>query len=355
MAVFVFLFSCLSIFASQLPYTLHEEFLSPDVEHFDCHSSSIIETIPGQFCVVWKGGPGEGKCNIDMKEKVGIWISLFDGMYWSEPREIVVVPQSVCWNPVLCKLPNEEILLFYRIGPDPRRVVSFLKRSHDGGANWSEEEMLPAGIIGPSKNRPIVTEEGTLICPSSVQVGEPLDALKATACWVEISPDAGRSWKKIGPLELPNRKFGVIEPALFYDSQGRLHMVCRDRANKIGEKGFIWSAVSEDLGLNWSSLKQTDLPNPDAAIDTVDLGKGKIFLLYNHSHTERYPLNMAISLDGGDHWSDPYLLSETGEFPSGILASDGLIHATYAIPSLNSDQRRIRYVVLDPIPLMENP
>jgi predicted neuraminidase len=328
-------------------WVLKEEFLSPERDHFDCHSSDIVETAPGCFCAVWKGGPGDGKSNIDIEKNVGIWLSLYTADGWSEPKEIVRAESSVCWNPVLCPLSEQEILLFFRIGPDPRRTVSFLKRSFDGGHHWTKEEILPAGIVGPTKCRPIVTSVGTLLCPSSVAVGDPEGLFKATAVWIDLSEDGGRHWKKIGPLELPNRKFGVIEPTLFYDHLGRLRMLCRDRANKIGEKGFIWAAVSIDEGLSWSEFEQTSLPNPDSGIATVDLGTGKIILLYNHSHVDRYPLNLAISLDGGEHWSDPYVLDASGEFPAGFLAADGGLHITYAVASVSGGQRRIKHVIVD--------
>jgi predicted neuraminidase len=328
-----------------------EEFLSPDIAHFDCHSSSIIETADGQYCAVWKGGPGAGKSNIDIPEKVGIWSALYEGGHWSDPQEIVSSPTSVCWTPVLCKNSLGELLLFYRMGPEPRRLVSFVKRSTDLGVGWSQGEILPAGIVGPTKNKPVITHLGALISPSSVEVGAPQDEFKATSCWIEVSEDNGHHWKKVGPLELPTRKFGVIEPALFFDTQGNLRMMCRDRANKIGEMGYIWMAVSEDQGMNWSEFKQTSLPNPDSGIDVVDLGGGKLILIYNHSHTNRSPLNLAVSLDGGDTWSQPFVLDKAGEFPSGTLSSDGLVHITYAFANANGAQRRIKHVVIDPIDL----
>lgn len=334
-------------------WLVKEEFLSPDIEQFDCHSSSIIETAKGKLCVVWKGGPGSGKSNMDMEENVGIWISLFDGLNWSLPKEIVSSPKSVCWTPVLCKSNAGELLLFYRMGLEPRRAVSFLKRSYDLGAKWSEGEILPAGIVGPTKNKPLIGSSGILISPSSVEAGAPEDAFKATACWIEVSEDDGHHWKKIGPLELPNRKFGVIEPALFADAQGNLRMMCRDRANRVGEMGYIWMAHSEDRGLHWSEFKQTALPNPDSGIDVVDLGSGRLILIYNHSHTSRFPLNLAVSLDGGDNWSQPIVLDKVGEFPSGSLTSDGLVHITYAAAN-NSGQRRIKHVIIDPIELINS-
>ena len=154
-------------------------------------------------------------------------------------------------------------------------------------------------------------------------------------------------WKKVGPLELPDRKFGGIEPTLFFDAQGQLKMLCRDRANKIAEQGYIWEAASQDEGLHWSEFKQTSLPNPDSGIDAVDLGEGKIALFYNHSHTERFPLNLALSLDGGDHWEEPVVVDANGEFPSAALTSDGLIHVTYAVTSQDSEQRKIKHTVID--------
>ena len=310
-----------------------------------------IEIAEGKYCAIWTGGRGAGKNNMNMRENVGLWLSIYEGNRWSEPKEIVGAPRSVCWTPVLCKNALGELLLFYRIGPDPRQLVSLLKRSNDG-LHWSKEEILPAGIVGPTKNRPLILK-GTILSPSSVEVGGPQDVYKATACWIEISNDNGNHWKKVGPLELADRKFGVIEPALFYDMQGNLRILCRDRAHRIGEKGYIWMALSEDTGLHWSEFKRTDLPNPDSGIDVVDLGMGKLILIYNHSHTKRDPLNLAVSLDGGDTWSEPFILSSSGEAPSGMLSSDGLVHITYALTSGNNSQRRIKHAVINPKELIK--
>ncbi|MBS0652115.1 MAG: exo-alpha-sialidase [Verrucomicrobia bacterium] len=338
----------IAINAKQAEWKVKEEFLSPAQTDFDCHSSSIVETTPGSLCAVWKGGVGKGKSNIDMTDNVGVWLSLYDGSSWSTPKEIVHSSHSVCWNPILCKLSSEELLLFYRIGPDPRRTVSFLKRSSDGGHTWSSEEILPAGIVGPTKTKPIVTSDGTLICPSSIEAGGPEFEFKATACWIEISEDQGRSWSKIGPLQLPGHQFGVIEPTLFFDKGGNLNMLCRNRANRIGGKGWICQATSPDRGLHWSELKQISLPNPDSGIDVADFGNGRIVLVYNHSFTDRFPLNLAISSDGGVNWSSPLTLDDAGEMPAVIATSDGLVHITYAFASKDEEQRRIKHVIVDP-------
>jgi predicted neuraminidase len=345
--LFALLLLCGSLAAND--WRLKEEFLSPAREEYDCHSSCIIETSPGHLCAAWKAKSGQGFSNRDLKGgSFGAWVSLYDGASWSEAIEVAHSEDAIVWTPILCKLSSQEILLFYRIGPSPRQVVSYLMRSFDGGKTWSDAEILPAGIIGPTKCHPLVLGR-KIISPSSVEVGSPLSQDKAAACWIEISEDAGKTWSKVGPIQIPGRKFGVIEPSLFVDRQGNLRMFCRDRANCIGEQGWVQTAVSSDGGWHWSSLEPLSLPNPDSGIDTASLSNGDVLLAYNHSATDRYPLALAISSDDGATWSPPAILeNNSGEFPSVIRTSDGLVHVIYASAKPGHQQRSIKHVVIDP-------
>lgn len=341
-------FSCVSACLIQ-----REEFLSPAWEQYDCHSSSLVEMGEGKILAVWKGGLGEGKSNMNMPSKVGIWQARFDGKSWSPAEKVHFEEKSVVWNPVVCKSHSGELLLFYRVGESPRSAVAFLRHSFDSGISWSEPEMLPAGILGPVKNKPLVLDDGTLICPSSMQAGSPDEVYRSTALWVDISPDGGRTWSKSGPLVPPNHSFGVIEPAVFFDKEKNLRIVCRDRALRAGGQGFIWTAMSCDRGHTWSALEKTSLPNPDSAMDVVDLGEGLLAMFYNHSFTDRFPLSIAISKDGGKTWEKKCDLEEkTGEFPAAIRTEDGLIHVTYAY-ELESGQRRVKHVTINPSALVD--
>lgn len=328
---------------------ISEEFISPEWEKYDCHSSSIVQTNAGQILAVWKGGQGEGKSNVTMTSNVGIWMAHREGETWNSPEQIHFEPDSVIWNPVLGKLPSGELLLFYRVGETPGNAVAFLQRSIDSGFHWLDPEWLPAGINGPTKNKPLVLEDGTLLCPSSAQSGLPTSVYHATAVWMDISKDGGKSWSKSAPLVIEGQPFGVIEPAIFHDQEGNLRLLCRDRARRLGaENGVIWTATSCDDGMTWSALEKTDLPNPDSAFDVVDLGNGRLVLFYNHSHWERFPLSIAISTDGGKTWEKKCDLEEkTGEFPAAIRADDGLIHVVYAY-EIETGQRRIKHAAIEP-------
>ncbi len=325
---------------------ISETTISPNIENFDCHSSSLIEVSPGVLCAVWKGGPGKGKSNVDIKQNIGIWFSLFTKGQWSQPEEIVQSINSVCWSPVLHKGLNGELVLFYRIGMDPRHTISLCKRSFDNGLSWSKEEILPAGIMGPIKSKPLTDNEGSLICGSSVEVGAPEDEFKATACWIEIL--SGEQWSKYGPLEIPDKRFGCIEPALFFTQDGTLKLLCRDRSNRVGAEGWIWISESKDLGKTWSKLTKTNLPNPDSGIEVLVLPNNNILLIYNNSHTNRYPLSVALSTDSGDSWSLLFNIEEeSGEFPSAAIDSQGYVHVSYAWTPPGKNQRQVKHIVMD--------
>ncbi len=84
----LFKFICLLLGSVEGTWFVKEEFLSPAVTEFDCHSSSIVETAPGHFFAVWTGGAGIGKSNGEIEENVAVWGSLFDGKTWSIPERL---------------------------------------------------------------------------------------------------------------------------------------------------------------------------------------------------------------------------------------------------------------------------
>jgi predicted neuraminidase len=90
-------------------------------------------------------------------------------------------------------------------------------------------------------------------------------------------------------------------------------------------------------------MRPTPLPNPNAGIDGVSLRDGRHLLVYNHSETERTPLNVALSTDGLN-WQDALVLeSGQGEFsyPAVIQTADGSVHITYTYR-----REAIKHVVL---------
>jgi predicted neuraminidase len=309
-----------------------EELVFENPPFASCHASTIAETSSGKLLCAYFAGTEEGA------KDVGIWLSTRTTKGWGAPRLIAEDSAVPCWNPVLFTAPSGEILLFYKVGPRPSSWSGAIKRSHDEGHHWTKEELLPAGVLGPVKNKPLLLKDGTLLCGSSIETW------RRWGCWIDLTKDGGKTWTKSSPINLKGDVFGIIQPTLFWGPSGKVCLLARSY-----DTGTICSAVSEDEGRTWTGAVPIDLPNPNAAIDAVRLEEGPIVLVYNSS-TERTPLNLAISKDGGVKWEPSLVLEDTpGEYsyPSIIQTPDHRIHITYTY-----NRTHIKYVSLEPSDLL---
>ena len=313
---------------------IHSHFISPGNGSLISHASTIAETSRGLVCAFFAGSD-EGRCD------VAIWVSRHDGCAWSSPEPVADGQTNggerlPCWNPVLHHTSAGELLLFYKIGPDCAHWRGMLKRSRDGGVTWSVPESLPDGLVGPSKNKPLALTDGTLLCPSSTELG-------GWRVHLERSTQDGRRWAR-GPDLNEAGAIAAIQPTLIPHRGGRLQLLCRT------QQGYIAESWSADRGNSWSPLCLISLPNPCSGIDAVALSDGRIVLVYNHTHRRpgtwrpRSPLNVAVSDDGRAWRALSVLESSSGEYsyPAVIQTRDGYIHITYTWR-----RAAIRHVVLD--------
>jgi predicted neuraminidase len=95
--------------------------------------------------------------------------------------------------------------------------------------------------------------------------------------------------------------------------------------------GHICVADSMDAGITWTKARPIDLPNPNSGIDAVRLKDGRFVMVYNHTTQGRTPLNLAVSSDG-EHWTPFHALeTDPGEYsyPAMIQGADGSLHIAY--------------------------
>ncbi len=313
---------------------LRAEFIFEKAPFASCHASTIAEGKDG-LVAAWFGGTAEGRPD------VGIWLSRFEGARWTAPVEAATGVEAAgaadsgrrvpCWNPVLYQAAGGPLLLFFKAGPSPRSWRGMMMDSRDGGRSWSAPRDLPAGILGPIKNKPLALPDGSLLCPSSTE----------DAGWrvhLERTADLGRTWSKTGPLN-DGEEFAAIQPAILAHPGGRLQILCRSK------QGCLTECWSSDGGKTWTAMRATALPNPDSGIDALTLADGRHVLVSNPVSSGRTPLAVAVSNDGR-RWNAAVVLeSGPGEFsyPAAIQTADGLVHVTYSWK-----RTRIRHVVLDP-------
>jgi predicted neuraminidase len=305
------------------------EFIFTRAPFKECHASTLVELPEGQLLAAWFGGAREGD------KSVAIWGARKAAGSWSSPEVLASEPGVPCWNPVLFRDRDGLLWLFYKVGSSPETWTGAYRTSPDGRA-WSETTYLPAGLLGPIKNKPIFLANGDILAGTSVE------SYDAWACWVEVSSDRGRTWKKYGPITVPGQRYGIIQPTVWEVTPGQLKMLVR-ATERIGS---ICAATSADGGRTWSPAQPTTLPNPNSGIDAVKMADGTVALVYNHAASGRSPLNIAFSRDNADSWSEPFILEDgPGEYsyPAIIQTRDGMLHITYTWR-----RQRIKHVVIDP-------
>ena len=326
-----------------------------------CHASTIVELQNGDLLAAWFAGQYEG--HPDVK----IWTArkTKGTDHWTQPvvaangtfepdteqarkagLDSTDHGRKACYNPVLCQMPDGEVLLFYKVGRFVQDWTGWLVRSTDNGLTWSEKQPLPEGFLGPVKNKPELVD-GYLLCPSSTEKGGWKIHFERYALidgkHFPKQEDLAAHATLIGPIAAEQAEktyeqgtrspIGCIQPSILRLADGRLKVLCRS------QNGRLATSYSSDQGLTWSPVTLTTLPNNNSGTDAVTLQDGRHLLVYNPTATQpgahrapRTPLCVAIS-DDGEHWQHLATLEDSPiseySYPAVIVGRDGTIHITY--------------------------
>lgn len=309
--------------------TISKEFIYTSAPFPSAHASTLVQLRNGDLLAAWFGGSHENAPD------VAIWGSRRSSGHWSAPFLLVREPNIACWNPVLFHSADGKLWLYYKFGPSARTWTGSHLVSNDDGKTWSKPEHLPAGLLGPIKDKPLVLPNGTIVSGTSVE------SYSSWAAWIDRSTDNGKTWQKIGPITLPiqttppqqpssdakEHVHGIIQPTIV--SLGKKHL--RLYARSTSDIARICVADSFDNGITWTQAHPIDLPNPNSGIDAVGLRDGRTVLIFNNSTKDRTPLNLAISSDGEHFKIFATLEDQPGEYsyPAIIQDKDGNLDTTY--------------------------
>lgn len=305
----------------------HQHIFASETYFRQCHASTVCLLPDGTLGAAWFGGEQE------KAPDVAIWFSKRQDGRWSVPEKIADRENVPCWNPVLFA-DGERLLLFYKVGNEIPTWQTMTKESLDCGCTWSaERELVPGdfGGRGPVKNKCIRLQDGAILAPASTEGG-------GWECFTDRTEDGGRTWKRSENVPIDRAALtgtGVIQPTLWQDRAGDVHMLMRS------SEGCIFRSDSADGGRSWGQAVRTALPNNNCGIDLAQLADGRLVLVYNPvsgNWAARSPIVFAVSEDNGETWSEPQYLDhvpcdrnvESAEFSYPAIIAEGKdVYITY--------------------------
>ncbi len=204
----------------------------------------------------------------------------------------------------------------------------FLKRSTDGGKNWSDKIPVPVNNV----HGPTVLKDGSLFWvgselsftyAQSSRIGDRVIAVRSTdngLTWEtisEIRPPAGQNVRNWHELHTVQAKDGTI-----------ITQIRNHHGNDIynGVDVDTWQTLSFDNGHTWTVPRRVCYGFPTHLLNLID---GRVLMSYGYRRSP-YGNRCRISKDNGISWSEELILSEDGfswdvGYPSTAQLSDGTL------------------------------
>lgn len=301
------------------------------LDGLSCHASHFVILKNGDIFAVWFHGTAEGAddvCIFGAKKKGG---------KWGEPVRLTAEDGQPHWNPVLHRMPDGKIWLFYKAGKPIGDWHTEVMVSDDECETFGPtHELIPgdkSGGRGPVRNKVINLSDGSILAPGSTEKGE-------WKCFIDRSSDGGVTWQRGEDIVIPREYLekyedttahGLIQPTLWESAPGCVHALMRST------EGKIFRSDSNDYGRTWSPAYATVLPNNNSGIDVEPAGS-RLYLACNPVGNRkddiwgrRSPLSILYSDDNGESWEKlTNVITGIGAFPYPALRyDDGKLHLTY--------------------------
>jgi predicted neuraminidase len=293
------------------------------------HPACLTELDNGDLYLVYYGGEGE----------YAVRTSVFGsrktrgGTTWSAPKPVAHDPFRSVGNGVVWQAPDGLVWLFYVVRDGETWSTSRVqaKVSKDRAETWSDASVFASEPGTMVRNRPIVLADGHYLLPAYHETGHDQELVGADSASTFFRIDPKRlTWTETRRIKSPK---GNIQPAPVEVEPGHLVAYCR-RGGDYDSKtvGYVVRSESLDGGKTWTEGKDSDFPNPNAAVDFLKLKSGKLLLVYNDSFNRRTPLTVAVSTDKDKSYPFKKNIAEGKNdygYPQAFQARDGSIHVVF--------------------------
>jgi len=315
------------------------------------HPASITELSNGDLYIAYYGGSGE------YGDDTAVYGSrLKKGeMLWTAPQIIADTPDRGEGNPVVWQAPDGKVWLFYvnRYGETWSNARVKAKISTDSAQTWSDSFMLNFEEGTMVRGQPIVLNNGDYLLPMYYETGEDREKTisTTTSYFMRYNPKT-KKWTETNRIKSP---MGNLQAQVVQISDNYLITYIRRGGDFLPTgHGYMLRAESRDGGYTWSDAVETEVPNPNSAVDFIKLKNGHLLLVYNHNMNDRTPLTVAVSTDGDKSY--PFRRNIAGgdntfAYPYAIQTADGKIHIVYT----TNNRTTIMHAVFDEFAIIGTP
>ncbi|RBI71579.1 hypothetical protein DQW77_11885 [Roseovarius sp. TE539] len=301
----------------------------------EAHSPSVIVE-PEGFSIIWFQGSEEAQADVDIHRAVftrsrGCWRhapptpfitrkSLSDAF---DPRQLVVTLGNTIENEAV---PGGYFATVVSIGGWAMASVADVRTGKAGTTPVKARKLNLSPLFNRShlvKSPMVAYADGNHGLPAYFEMKSGYSML------VRLDPEGRvRDMRR-----LPDGR-NAIQPMIVPLDENRAVALLRNFGG--GSRRLLISETA-DGGRHWSSVLESDLPNPDAPVAALGLGGGRILLVFNDDTRRGDILRLAVSEDGGRSWRRICTLEEGDGTPAEAVRypmlrrlADGQIVLTYS-------------------------
>jgi hypothetical protein len=265
--------------------------IEPTAEAPRNSEGDILPLADGRLALVYSRFTGGGAD--DATAHISLRTSADGGATWSDD-EVLVSPEGELnvMSPALRRLPDGELLVFYMIKDSWGSCRLVVRRSADELASLGEPVVCtPApGYHVVNNDRPLRLSSGRLLVPAALHAcpdGTKQTWSRRAVSLAYRSDDAGRTWRgSRDTVAIPAAEepdVGLQEPGVVELADGRVLMYMRT------DLGCQYQAVSEDGGETWSPPAPGPLASPRSPATLRRLPWSGALLAVWNDHSGRHP------------------------------------------------------------------
>ncbi len=307
------------------------------------HPVRVEELANGDLYLAYYGGQGE------YANRTAVYGSRLakGARRWSRPQLIAQDPFQSLGNAVVWQAPDGPVWLFYVVRDGDTWSTSRIqaKISRDEARTWSDAFPVESEAGMMVCNRPLVLRNGDWLLPIYHETGHNTEftGYDSTSLFLRRRPGA-TSWTRTGPIR---SALGSIQASAVEVSNRVLVAYTRRGGDyEPTTNGWVVRAESHDNGESWSEGVASRFPNPNAAIDFIQLRNGHLLLVFNDSMNDRTPLTAALSTDADRTYPHRRAIA-TGPhdyaYPLAVQTRDGRLHVVFT----SHERTIINHAILD--------